>query len=95
MWISSRGGLARTGEATRSTDVANRPGRVHIADMSKTRSDVLEESRRKGLVAGAATAATVGAAVFLTGGVAIVAAVPTAFLLRRWWKHRAENGIKF
>ena len=24
-----------------------------------------------------------------------VAAVPTAILGWRWWKHRAENGIKF
>jgi len=27
--------------------------------------------------------------------VAVVAAVPTAWLGWRWWKHRAENGIKF
>ena len=42
-----------------------------------------------------ATVATValGAAVSLP--VAAVAAVPTAWLGWRWWKHRAENGIKF
>jgi hypothetical protein len=68
---------------------------VHIAGMSKTRSDVLEDSRRKGMVAGVATAATVGVGVLISGPLAIVAAVPTALLLRRWWKHRAENGIKF
>jgi hypothetical protein len=63
--------------------------------MSKTRREVLGESRRKGVVAGAATAATValGAAVSLP--VAVVAAIPTAWLGWRWWKHRAENGIKF
>lgn len=63
--------------------------------MSKTRTEVLEESRRKGMAAGAAAAATVvlGAAVSLP--VAVVAAVPTAWLVRRWWKHRARNGIKF
>ncbi len=63
--------------------------------MSKTRREVLDESRRKGVVAGAATVATValGAAVSLP--VAVVAAVPTAWLGWRWWKHRAENGIKF
>jgi hypothetical protein len=27
--------------------------------------------------------------------VAVVAAVPTALLGWRWWKHRAQNGIKF
>jgi hypothetical protein len=26
---------------------------------------------------------------------AAVAAVPTAYYTWRWWKHRAENGIKF
>ncbi|HXX65856.1 MAG TPA: hypothetical protein VEK07_01665 [Polyangiaceae bacterium] len=63
--------------------------------MAKSRSEVLSESRRKGFVAGTAAAATVvlGAAVSLPLGV--VAAVPTAVLGWRWWKHRAENGIKF
>ncbi len=55
----------------------------------------MDDSRRKGFVAGAATAATVvlGATVGLP--VAAVAALPTAWLGWRWWKHRAENGIKF
>jgi hypothetical protein len=63
--------------------------------MSETRREVVEESRRKGAVAGAAAVATVvlGATVGLP--VAIVAAVPTAWLGVRWWKHRAKNGIKF
>jgi hypothetical protein len=62
--------------------------------MAKSRSDVLSESRRKGFVAGTAAAATVVlGAVSLPIGV--VAAVPTAVLGWRWWKHRAENGIKF
>jgi len=63
--------------------------------MSKTRSEVLKESRKKGFAAAAATAATValGAAVSLP--VAAVAAVPASVLAWRWWKHRAENGIRF
>lgn len=62
--------------------------------MAKSRSDVLSESRRKGFAAGTAAAATVvlGTVSFPIG---IVAAVPTAILGWRWWKHRAENGIKF
>jgi hypothetical protein len=63
--------------------------------MSKTRSEVLQESQKKGLVAGVATAAAVGAGLIIgpiTGG---VAAVPAALLAYRWWKHRSENGIKF
>jgi hypothetical protein len=74
-----------------------RSGRTgHTIDvMSKTRTEVVEESRRKGLLAGAAAGVTVvlGATVGLP--VAAVAAVPTAILGWRWWKHRAKNGIKF
>jgi hypothetical protein len=63
--------------------------------MTKSRSEVLVESRRKGLAAGSAAAATVvlGATVGLP--VAVIAAVPTALLGWRWWKHRAQNGIRF
>jgi len=63
--------------------------------MSKTRSEVLEESRRKGMVAGASAAATVVLGAVVSLPVAVVAAVPTAWFGWRWWKHRAENGIKF
>jgi hypothetical protein len=66
-----------------------------MSSMTKSRREVLEDSRRKGFTAGAAAVATValGAAVSLP--VAAIAAVPTAILGWRWWKHRAENGIKF
>ena len=47
------------------------------------------------MVAGAATAGTVALAVLAGPVTAVVAAVPTAVLGWRWWKHRAENGIKF
>jgi hypothetical protein len=63
--------------------------------MSKSRTEVLEESRRKGLKAGAAAAATVVLGAAVSGPLAIVAAVPTAYLGWRWWTHRAKNGIKF
>jgi hypothetical protein len=63
--------------------------------MAKSRSEVLAESRRKGVVAGAAAAATVALGATVGLPVAAVAAVPTAILGWRWWKHRAENGIKF
>jgi hypothetical protein len=63
--------------------------------MSKSRQEVVSDSRRKGFVAGVAAVATV--AIGATAGlpVAAVAAVPAAVLGWRWWKHRAENGIKF
>ncbi len=63
--------------------------------MSKTRSEILAESQRKGVVAGAATVATVALGATIGLPIAVVAAVPTAVLGWRWWKHRAENGIKF
>jgi hypothetical protein len=63
--------------------------------MSKSRSEVVEESRRKGVWAGAAAATTVALGATVGLPVAVVAAVPTAWLGWRWWKHRAENGIKF
>jgi hypothetical protein len=63
--------------------------------MSKTRSEILEESRRKGMAAGVATAGTVALAVVAPPAVAILAAVPAALLGYRWWKHRANNGIRF
>lgn len=62
--------------------------------MAKSRTDVLSESRRKGFVAGAAAAATVAVGT-VSFPLAVVAAVPTAVLGWRWWRHRAENGIKF
>jgi hypothetical protein len=63
--------------------------------MTKSRQEVLAESHRKGVVAGVATAVTVGLGVAISLPVAAVAAVPAAILGWRWWKHRAENGIKF
>jgi hypothetical protein len=63
--------------------------------MSKTRREVLEESKRKGVLAGGAAAVTVALGATVGLPVAVVAAVPTAWLGYRWWKHRAQNGIKF
>jgi MFS family permease len=63
--------------------------------MSKARTEVLADSRRKGTVAGITTAAAVGAGVLIGPVTAVVVAVPAAVLTWRWWKHRAENGIKF
>jgi uncharacterized membrane protein len=62
--------------------------------MSKTRTEVLEENRKKGIVAVAATSGAVAAGVFIGPVVAVVAAVPAAVLAYRWWRHRAENGIR-
>ena len=63
--------------------------------MSKSRQEVMSDSHRKGFVAGAAAVATVAIGATIGLPVAAVAAVPAAVLGWRWWKHRAENGIKF
>lgn len=63
--------------------------------MSKTRNEVVQESKVKGFTAGVATVATVVLGVTVGAPAAAVAAVPAAVLGWRWWKHRAENGIRF
>lgn len=63
--------------------------------MSKTRTEVLEESKRKGVLAGVATVATVAGVALGAPIIAVVAAVPATYFGYRWWRHRAENGIKF
>jgi len=62
--------------------------------MSKTRTQVLEENRNKGIVAGAATAGAVAAGVLIAPVAGAVAAVPAVYFAYRWWRHRAENGIR-
>lgn len=63
--------------------------------MSKTRSEVVAEGQRKGIVAGAATAGAVAAGILVAPVVGAVAAVPALYFGYQWWKHRAKNGIKF
>jgi hypothetical protein len=63
--------------------------------MSKSRSEVLAESRRKGVRAGAVTAASVVLGIVHAPVAAVVGGAAGAWLGWRWWKHRAENGIKF
>ena len=64
--------------------------------MSKTRTEVLDESKKKGIVAAAATTGAVAAGVLLASPViGVVAAVPGAYFAYKWWKHRSENGIRF
>lgn len=79
-----------------SLGIARGRGRAYAyGSMSKTRSEVLAESRKNGMVAGATTAGAVAAGVLLAPAVGVIAAVPAAFFAYKWWKHRAENGIRF
>ena len=63
--------------------------------MSKTRTEVLEESKKKGIVAAAATAGAVTVGILATPVLGAVAAVPGVYFAWKWWKHRTENGIRF
>ncbi len=63
--------------------------------MSKTRTEVLEESKKKGIVAAAVTTGAVAAGVLLSPVIGAVGAVPGAYFAWKWWKHRTENGIRF
>ncbi len=63
--------------------------------MAKSRSEVLDESKKKGIVAGVATVGAVAAGVVIAPVAGVLVAVPAAVLGWRWWKHRSENGIKF
>lgn len=63
--------------------------------MSKTRTQVLEDSRKKGIVAGVTGASAVAAGVVLAPVAGVVFAVPAAYFTYKWWKHRSENGIRF
>ncbi|HVY45742.1 MAG TPA: hypothetical protein VHB21_07675 [Minicystis sp.] len=62
--------------------------------MTQSRTDVLKENKKKGIAASVAAAATVTLGVTLGAPAAVIAAVPTAILGLRWWKHRKENGIR-
>jgi threonine/homoserine/homoserine lactone efflux protein len=63
--------------------------------MGDSRSEVLAESKRKGVVAGVTTAAAIGLGVVGWPVTAVIAGVPAVVLSYRWWKHRTENGIRF
>lgn len=67
----------------------------YLVRMSKTRSEVVAESQKKGVVAGVSAAGAVAAGVLVAPVVGALAAVPAAYFGYKWWKHRAENGIKF
>jgi hypothetical protein len=63
--------------------------------MSKSRNEVITESKKKGFVAGTAATAAVVLGVAVSPVAAAFAAVPAAWYSYKWWKHRAENGIRF
>jgi hypothetical protein len=63
--------------------------------MAKSRTEVVAESRSKGVKVGAAAATTVVLGAVGLPVAAVAGGAATAWLGWRWWKHRAENGVKF
>ena len=68
---------------------------TYVGAMSKPRNEVLEDSKRKATKAGVTAAAAIGVGIAGFPVTAVLVGVPAAVLTWRWWKHRAENGIKF
>ncbi len=54
-----------------------------------------EIAKKKGLITGAALAATGVAAVALSPVLGIVGLVPTAYLAYDWFMYRAKRGMRF
>ena len=66
-----------------------------MTSMSETRSSILSESKKKGILAGLSTAAAITVGVAIAPVAGVIAAVPAAYLGWKWWNHRAKNGIRF
>ncbi len=66
------------------------------AEGNKTRSEVVKESRKRGLLTGGVAIAT-GVATATVGflPLTVVGIGATSVLAYRWIKHRMDNGIKF
>ncbi len=63
--------------------------------MSTLRERDEETAKKKGVMAGAALAATGVAAVLVTPVLGIVGLVPTAYLAYDWFMYRAKRGMRF
>lgn len=63
--------------------------------MSTLRERDEDTAKKKGVMAGAALAATGAAAVFVAPVLGIVGLVPTAYLAYDWFMYRAKRGMRF
>jgi len=67
-----------------------------MAEPTKPRTEVLAESRRRGLAAGGSAAATTAVTVAAgLGPLSVVGIGVSGWLAWRWLEHRAKNGIRF
>lgn len=63
--------------------------------MATLREQDEQVAKKKGLVAGAVLAASVGAGVLATPMLLFVGLVPTAYLAYDWFSYRAKRGMRF
>ncbi len=63
--------------------------------MASLREQDEQTAKKKGLLAGAALAASVGVGVLATPALLIVGLVPTAYLAYDWFQYRAKRGMRF
>lgn len=63
--------------------------------MATLREKDEQTAKKKGLLAGAALAASVGAGVIAAPVLLIVGLVPTAYLTYDWFTYRAKRGMRF
>ena len=54
-----------------------------------------QTARKKGILAGAATAGSVALLVTFSPVVGLIALVPSAFLVKDWFTFRAKRGMRF
>ena len=93
------GDLAARHESTPGAP-ARCTGAPHVSTlgaMSKTRTEVLEESQEEGHRGRGRDdrAPSPPASLLASPVIGAVAAVPGVYFAWKWWKHRTENGIRF
>lgn len=63
--------------------------------MATLRDKDEQTARKKGLLAGAATVASVGVGVAVSPVLMVIGLVPAAYLTYDWFMYRAKRGMRF
>ncbi len=63
--------------------------------MATLREKDEQTAKKKGLAAGAATAASVAVGVVVSPWLAVVGLLPAAYLTYEWFNYRAKRGMRF
>jgi hypothetical protein len=54
-----------------------------------------QTARKKGMVAGAATAGSVALLAFVNPVLGVIGLIPSAYLVKDWFSFRAKRGMRF